>query len=176
MSDQSSSAFFLASRPPPPSGGTCRPRPSGERRPSFQSPSELVGFARRVARHRARREHDLLLVDEDAERLLEDRLELRERVVEGLSAAAFDVELDRPRVEGPGAVERVQRAEVAKRSGRARLRRSRMPDDSNWKTRRSAPPRRDGRPRGRRAGSSRGPGAPPSASGRTSGRRRGSSG
>src|ERR1019366_126296 len=79
--------------------------------------AELVGLARRIPGHRARREHDLLLVDEDAVGVLEDRLELGQRVGELRAPAPLDVDLDRSGVERARTVEGVERGEIVEYLG-----------------------------------------------------------
>ena len=75
--------------------------------------AEQVGLRQGIAGHARSDPHDLLLVDEDAERFLEDVADLRQRVGDRARAsAAADVVLDGPGVERSGTVERIQRGEV----------------------------------------------------------------
>ena len=75
--------------------------------------AQQVGVAERVAGHALRDLHDLLLVDDDAVRLLEQLLHDRHEVPRLLRAGLdLDVVVDHAGVERAGAIERVERGEV----------------------------------------------------------------
>ena len=79
--------------------------------------AQEVGLGQRVAGDELRDAHDLLLVDQDPERLGEDRLELGQRVGHARAAAAAHVVLDGARVERSRAVQRVQGREIGEHAG-----------------------------------------------------------
>ena len=73
--------------------------------------AQQIGAAQRVAADDIRDLHDLLLVDHDAERLLEQRLELGQRVLDlAASPLALDEVVDH--AHGARAIERVERGEM----------------------------------------------------------------
>ena len=80
--------------------------------------AQQVGLAERVAGEHVGDLHDLLLIDDDAERLVQDLFELRQLVLD-LAAAplALDEVVDHAALDRPGPIERVQRRQVFNRVG-----------------------------------------------------------
>ena len=75
--------------------------------------AQQVGFTQRVAGQAVGDLHHLLLVDDDAQRLLQHRLQLRQFVLDLLAAPlALDEVFDHAALDRAGTIERVQGGEV----------------------------------------------------------------
>ena len=80
--------------------------------------AQQVGLAQRVARNDIGDLHHLFLVDDDAQRLLQQRLQLRQHVLHRAPPPlAFDEVVDHPALDGPRPVESIQRRKVFHRGG-----------------------------------------------------------